>query len=130
METCACGENKTFGQLLESYSDALTGEPLPAAFSMQLFDGLKNTSFCNLYSPSSQEGFSGACLVCTLISSRVFASLLSTMKWPFFKEHSLPTASSPFLLRSNEKMRWNAMRVPSHGFMDADDTSRRQAGCQ
>ena len=68
METCACGENKTFGQLLESYSDTLTGEPLPAAFSMQLFDGLRNASFCSLYSPSSQDGFSGTCLVAFLLN--------------------------------------------------------------
>ena len=73
METCACGEDKTFGQLLESYSDALTGEPLPAAFSMQLFDGLRNTSFCSLYSPSSQQGFSGTCLVCHYLSRKTIA---------------------------------------------------------
>ena len=69
MATCACGQDKTFGQLLESYSDSLTGEPLPAAFSMQLFDDLKNTSFCSLYSSSSEPGFNGACQVRHPLSS-------------------------------------------------------------
>lgn len=61
MDTCACGERKTMGQLLETYSDAQTGEPLPAAFSMQLFEGVKNTSFCDLFSPASAPGFAGTC---------------------------------------------------------------------
>jgi hypothetical protein len=49
------------GQLLETYSATQTGESLPAAFSMQLFDGIKNTSFCDLFSPASAPGFAGTC---------------------------------------------------------------------
>ena len=63
MDTCACGQRKTMGQLLETYSAAQTGEPLPAAFSMKLFEGIKNTSFCDLFSPASAPGFAGTCQV-------------------------------------------------------------------
>ena len=87
METCACGENKTFGQLLESYSDTLTGEPLPAAFSMQLFDGLRNTSFCSLYSPSSQPGFTGTCLVSLPLSHKLSMALC---RWMLLSVEDLP----------------------------------------
>lgn len=61
MDTCACGERRTLGQLLETYSEGQTGEPLPAAFSMELFDGLKSKPFCDLFSPASAPGFAGTC---------------------------------------------------------------------
>lgn len=137
METCACGEDKTFGQLLESYSDTLTGEPLPAAFSMQLFDGLRNTSFCSLYSPSSQQGFSGTCLSlphkCTdrsgwcdssnpapAVASQIMASQLADSVFGFMSSWSQNSlgivtkkAQSPATMEANEKyIRKHEAQVP------------------
>ena len=63
MDSCSCGQPKTLGQLLDGYSASVTGEALPQGFSKQLFGPVYNTSLCDLYSSSSEEGFAGHCEV-------------------------------------------------------------------
>ena len=63
MDSCSCGQPKTLGQLLDSYSASATGEALPQGFSKQLFGPVYNKSLCDLYASSSEEGFAGHCEV-------------------------------------------------------------------
>ena len=80
MDSCSCGQPKTLGQLLDSYSASATGEALPQGFSKQLFGPVYNTSLCDLYSSSSEEGFAGHCEVTS--PTPLPASILSCLlRW-------------------------------------------------